>query len=167
MRVVLIGFACSYKTSVGKILADKLGYNSVDVDEEISRIYGCSVAEIFNKFGESGFRRTEGEVIKACCAKDNVVVSCGGGSPTLREFADLAKCSTVVWLQSSAQTVVSRLDGGSRPLFDGLDIDSLSKQISERNAIYALYAQNIIVSTDGFSSAEVAQAVYSKLIAHA
>lgn len=154
-----MGFACSFKTTSGKILASKLGYGFVDSDEEISRIYGCSITDIFQKFGEQSFREKEGEILSACCKTDNVVISCGGGSPMSSEFKKLASCSSVVWLQSSVETVFNRLDGVSRPLFDGLNIDSLSEIISQRNAIYAEYSQKIAVSTDNRTPNEVADII--------
>ena len=164
MKIVLIGFACSYKTSVGKILAKKLGYDFVDIDDEITRLAGCSIKDIFTECGEKEFRNFESRALDSCYGIENTVIACGGGSATLKEFEALAKESTIVWLKVNAKTVFDRLDGTSRPLFDNLSISELDKILAQRNAVYALCAQDIAIETDGLTSLQVSELVYAAFI---
>ena len=82
MKVVLLGYMASGKSSVGKALATKLGYHFIDLDEEISNRVGMDVPTIFSEKGEIFFRRKETEVLEDILKGDNdIVLSLGGGTP--------------------------------------------------------------------------------------
>lgn len=159
MKIVLIGFACCYKTSAGKLLADKLNYDHVDVDAIVEDVANKSIAEIFATKGESEFRKLENDALLAVRACGNTVISCGGGSALCRDFKLLADVSTVVWLTAKAETVMSRLGGAVRPLFDGKSVDDVSRIMDGRNAYYSKYA-DITVATDGLTSEQVADVLF-------
>lgn len=162
MKLVLIGFACCYKTSVGKLLAEKLNYTHIDTDEMIVENAGRSIADIFANAGETAFRKMESAALLKVVNLDNAVISCGGGSALLSTFKQLAENATVVWLTASASTVISRLGSAPRPLFDGKAIDDIAAVIDERTSYYARYA-DLTVSTDGLTSQQAADIVYGKL----
>lgn len=162
MKIVLIGFACCYKSSAGKLLAAKFNYNYVDVDKTVEDIAGKTVAEIFATEGEQAFRRKERDALIAFSHLDNIVISCGGGSALCPDFKLLADNSTVVWLTANAQTVAARLGDTPRPLFDGRTVDDLARQIDSRVPYYAKYA-DFTVSTDGLKSNQVADILFDKL----
>lgn len=163
MKIVLIGFACCYKTSAGELLAKKLNYAHIDVDRMIEAGAGKSVAEIFANSGEEEFRRLERQALLSLIPSNDIVISCGGGSVLADSFEVFAEGSTVVWLTANADTVVSRFGSVPRPLFDGKSADDISRLMDVRAQYYAKYA-DIIVSTDNLTSSQVADAVFGKLV---
>lgn len=161
-KLVFIGFAASYKSSVGQIVADTLGWKLIDTDSEIERKAQLTVRQIFEQYGEQHFRQMESELLDTLKGANNIVVSCGGGSVLSSNFGEFAEDCTVVWLTASATTVINRLGEVSRPLFDGLTLQQLSDFVDKRNPLYAKYA-NICIDTDGLTSIEVAQKVLAAL----
>ena len=81
MRIFLIGFMGSGKTTLGKQLAIKLGYQFIDQDSMIEERFKMSVTEIFATYGETRFREAEHEVLLSFENSNNLVVSTGGGAP--------------------------------------------------------------------------------------
>ncbi|MBX6342986.1 MAG: AAA family ATPase, partial [Thermomicrobiaceae bacterium] len=78
-RVILIGLSGTGKSAVAPLVARRLGYEVVDTDEEIVRRVGCSIPEIFARFGEPVFRAVEREIVREACARSRVVLATGGG----------------------------------------------------------------------------------------
>lgn len=140
--VVLIGFASSGKTTVGKLLADRLGVAFVDVDDLTYAHYNAK-----DNWDEQQFRAAEQAVVDQLKV-DNCVVACGGGTPVQPNFNKLTQGNTVVWLQVSASTVAARLGNVSRPLFDGKSVDQLSDFVSKRSQIYKQVASFTVVADD-------------------
>lgn len=165
MTIVLIGFACSYKTSVGKLLASKLNLQHIDVDKLVEERSGQTVAEVFAMDGEGAFRELERNALTSLADCADVVISCGGGSAVHSEFERLAATSTVVWLTSTAATVKQRLGNIKRPLFDGRTVEQLDETINYRAAYYAKYA-DVTIATDGKTSEQVANEVMSLIKAN-
>lgn len=153
MKIVIIGFATAYKTTVGNLLAQKLGVDWLDTDIQAEKLTQKSIPHIFADGTESAFRQVESQVLNIL-PQDNIVVSCGGGTVLCNGFADFCKNATVVWLKVSANTVIGRLGNNVRPLFDGLTEEELAAYVSRRNKIYQKYA-TISVDTDGKTSTEV------------
>ena len=153
MKIVIIGFATAYKTTVGQLLAEKLGLDWLDTDVQTEKFTKKSIPQIFAAGGESAFRQIESQVLKGL-PQNNIVVSCGGGTVLCNGFADFCKNATVVWLKVSANTVVGRLGNNDRPLFDGLTKEELAAYVSRRSETYQKYA-TLIVDTDGKTSTEV------------
>ena len=79
MRIYLTGFMGSGKSTVGRLLAARLGFPFLDLDEDIERRAGMRVREIFELHGEPVFRRMEREALEATAALPDVVVATGGG----------------------------------------------------------------------------------------
>lgn len=153
MKIVIIGFATAYKTTVGSLLAQKLGLDWLDTDVQAEILAQKSVPQIFADGTESSFRQVENQVLNIL-PQNNVVVSCGGGTVLCNGFADFCKNATVVWLKVSASAVVGRLGNNARPLFDGLTEEELAAYVSRRNQIYQKYA-TLTIDTDGKTSTEV------------
>ena len=100
--VFLIGFMGSGKTSLGKALASQLNYQFVDSDQEIERIEGQKVKDIFEKQGEKAFRLLESKFIESIKEYKNVVISTGGGLPCHNDLIDkLLNYGTVIYLDVS------------------------------------------------------------------
>lgn len=160
MRVALIGFACSGKTTVGSLLAASLNLPFCDLDALVEQRTAKSIADIFASGGEPAFRQAEADALSA--APQNAVVSCGGGTVLCDGFASFAEQSTVVWLRVGAQAVFARLGNVRRPLFDGLTERQLTQCVERRNRVYAQYA-DVVVDVDNLTPEQVAELVRSLL----
>ena len=153
-KIVLIGFATSGKSSVGKLLADELKAKFVDTDAEIERDCGMTVQQIFDTYGETYFRQKENQLLNTLAAQQNIVVACGGGSVIAQSFPQLAESSVVIWLTATAATVKSRLGNAPRPLFDGLSEQQLAAFIDRRTPLYKRYA-TATIPTDNLSTEQI------------
>ena len=109
------------KTTVGKLLAERLGVPFRDLDEMVEARAGSTVRELFASAGEAEFRRLEREAFAAACALDPTVIALGGGTLSAPGGAELAKRSGfLVWLHPAFATIVSRIGfagKADRPLF--------------------------------------------------
>lgn len=161
-NIVFIGFGACYKSSVGKIVARKLHKDFYDTDAIIEQAEGRSARQIICDSGENYFRNAENAVLNKIATCNNAVVACGGGSVLCNDFNKLVCNATVVWLTATPSSVAQRLDGISRPLYDGANIDELQQLMARRNALYAQYA-HICISTDDSTPEQVAQLVLQKL----
>lgn len=109
------------KTTVGRLLAEAMELTFVDLDERIEAAAGATVARIFEREGEPGFRARERAALVEASALEGVVVAAGGGvtiSPANREL--MAAAGTTVWLDADFELLVERLaaqPAGDRPLF--------------------------------------------------
>ena len=139
MRIYLIGFMCSGKTTVGSLLASRLNYSFIDLDEEIEKREGLSIPEIFSKKGEAYFRSLELETLKEISKRDNLVISTGGGlgaNPEALEF--MKKKGKTVWIDIDFNTFLERCSGDiNRPLLRK-PVDELKKLFEKRKEIYKL-----------------------------
>lgn len=113
----------SGKTTLGTALARHLGRPYIDLDTEIERRSGMSVAAIFETAGEAAFRRLEREILHAVSTRGDVIVGTGGGTPCSEENVSLMlSTGTVVELQAGDETLARRImeARGSRPHFKNL-----------------------------------------------
>lgn len=101
----LIGMMASGKSTVGKALAARLGWDFFDVDREVERRTGVTVAEIFEKEGEAGFRRRETEMMAELTIRPGCIVAMGGGAPLFEVNRKLLKRGLVVRLLSTVSDV--------------------------------------------------------------
>ncbi len=154
MKFILIGFATAYKSTVAKQLSQKLNLPLYDVDNVIQSQEGMSITQIFASHGEGYFRQLESRTLLQLSTITDCVISCGGGSVTSCDFYKLCHNATVIWLQVDAQNVLSRLDGHSRPLFDGLTVEQLAVKIANRTPLYQKYA-TVQLDTNGKTSQQV------------
>lgn len=159
-KLILIGFAATGKTSVGILLAQKLGVRFVDVDQLIQDETGLTVEKIFAQHGEAFFRKLEEAKLQQLTPITDAVIACGGGSVLSCEFAPLAATGKVVWLTASAATVKNRLTRG-RPLFDGKTEQQLQRYIELREPLYRQYA-DVTICTDNLSVEQIANLLTSE-----
>lgn len=163
MKIILIGFMGSGKTSVGKELSKKLRYSCIEMDEFILKASRRNnVNEIFDKDGEIKFRKLEIVTAKKLSDKDNVVVSCGGGIVMNKINIDhLKQNGLVVFLNTSFETIKKRLDHDTtRPLFR--DLKKAKKLYDFRQPLYLEYS-NIIISTDDKTINKVCEEIYETI----
>ncbi|MBQ4160937.1 MAG: shikimate kinase [Clostridia bacterium] len=138
-NLVLTGFMGTGKSTVGKILAKKLGYRFVDCDAQIEKEEGKTINEIFALYGENGFRDIESRVIASLSQKSNSVIATGGGAVLRKENIDnLRKNGVVVLLNADIETIVQRLaDKTDRPLAKGKSAEELAEKFKSRESFYA------------------------------
>lgn len=164
-RVVLLGLMASGKTTVGRLLAERLGWRHLDLDQEIEREEGRSVAEVFLAEGEPFFRRREAELTARLLASPGTVLTPGGGWVTNASLFDLLPPDTLtVWLRVSPEEVARRIGEGDelrrRPLLRGADVRATVRRLlEERGAQYARAAYHI--ETDGREAESVAREIES------
>lgn len=132
-RIVLIGLSGVGKSSVGRLVADRLGWSMIDTDVEIERAFGVPIPEIFRSQGESAFRAQERRCLLDALAQDHVVISCGAG----------AAVDPALW--------TSELLGGASTLVVSLDADpktSLERLISQAQAKGANVERPLLAGSD-------------------
>jgi shikimate kinase len=161
----------SGKTTVGKRIAQELGYAFVDSDDVVASTAGKSVREIFAQDGEAVFRQCESEAIKSVLAdrQSSVVLATGGGAVISSENRQLIseQASTVVWLDASVEDLVVRTkSGATRPLLDGDAATTLQSLSSQRSAWYDEVA-TVRIDTRGKTVAKVCSAVVDAIRAGA
>lgn len=140
LRVLLVGFMASGKTSVGRELASLLGWGFHDFDAAIEERTGVAIAEIFSRDGEARFRAVESEVASELLQKERVVLASGGGWPAHPGNWEALPTGTLsVWLRVSPGVAVRRASGEGlvRPLLAGADpLDRAVELIEQREAAY-------------------------------
>jgi shikimate kinase len=164
--VWLVGMMGAGKSTVGRVLAARLGRAFVDTDEEIERRAGRAIAEIFAREGEAGFRTRELAVVEACRGR-GAVVALGGGAvtqPAVRER--LRGCGTVVYLRARPETLLARVgDASERPLLAGLAAEArlarLRELLAQREPAYAGAA--LAVDVDAAAVDEVVERIAAEL----
>ena len=112
-RIVLTGFMGSGKTSVGRVLAERLGWRFLDLDAEIERRNGRTVPQVFAESGESHFRHLETAALAGLLGQRKVVVALGGGAPEElgnRLLLEQTPRTAVVYLAASLETLIARCE---------------------------------------------------------
>ncbi len=157
-RLLLVGMMGAGKTTVGRLVADRLGWSYLDSDVEVTRMTGRSVPEVFAKDGEAAFRAAETEaLIAAVAGVDPVVVAVAGGAVLSEQNrALLTRSGTVVWLRARTETLAARVgDGAGRPLLGADPAAALTALYAVREPLYDTVASTT-VDVDGLQPEEVA-----------
>ena len=157
MILVLIGYMASGKSTVGKVLAKKLDYNFIDLDDFIEEKEKMTVADIFKTKGEIYFRKIESHYLKAIISeKDKTILSLGGGTPCYHNNMDaILNADNVksIYLKATVKTLMGRLknEKSKRPLVAHIETDEalsefIGKHLFERAHFYN--QAHLVVSTD-------------------
>ncbi len=162
MNIVLIGYRGTGKTSVGKLLAERLGRQLVSTDAEVIRRAALSVPEIVKQFGWDRFRDLESEVCLELGGKDRLIIDTGGGVILRQQNVDRLKANGVLfWLTATVRTITERIGGDTqRPSLTGAKsfTDEVEEVLREREPRYKAAADHVI-QTDGRSLVQVADAI--------
>lgn len=161
-HLVLVGMMGVGKSTVARIVAERLGRSVVDSDSVIEARTGRTVREIFAADGEQAFRALESEVLlEALASPVPAVIAAAGGvvlSATNRAALNAAK-ARIVWLSADPATLVERVrNGGHRPLLDDDPAATLQRMFEQREPLYREVA-DMIVRVDDRSAVDVAEAV--------
>lgn len=134
-NIILIGMPGCGKTTVGRLLAQRLGRPFFDADEELIRRVGCPIEDFFARFGEPAFRQEETEVLKELGKRSGCVIATGGGCVTRAENRDfLRQNGTLVWLKRP----LSLLCADGRPISKLEGVETLYRK---RRALYEQFSQ--------------------------
>lgn len=154
MRIFLIGFMGSGKTTLGKQLARKLNCQFIDQDVFIEEQTGLTISGYFAKYGEESFRKLENEVLKKMLAIENVVISTGGGAPCFYNNIEIMNDGGIaIYLKHKPEILFSRLKHAQneRPLIKGKSeielMDFIKLKLKEREPFY-LRARYVIEAKD-------------------
>ena len=172
MIIVLIGYMASGKSTLGRILANKLNYDFIDLDNYIQDEENMSISDIFKSKGEIYFRSIETKYLNVLINdKNNFVLSLGGGTPcysnNMNTILD-AKNVTSIYLKASIPTLINRLknEKSTRPLIAHLKTDELlaefiGKHLFERTQFYS--KAQITISTDNKKENDIIEDLIFKL----
>jgi XRE family aerobic/anaerobic benzoate catabolism transcriptional regulator len=153
-HIALIGLRGAGKSTLGNLLAKDLGCRFVEISREIERLAGCGVAEIYNLYGDAGYRRFERQALREILAlKEPVVIATPGGIVSDADTFEMLLCqSTTIWLQAKPMDHLSRvrMQGDNRPMAatrttQRAAIDDLKSILLVREPLYA--RANIILDT--------------------
>ncbi|MBQ1250595.1 MAG: shikimate kinase, partial [Clostridia bacterium] len=137
-NILLIGMPGCGKSTIGRLLAEKLGKTFVDADEEIVRLAGMSIPDIFAREGEEGFRRYESTVLADLGKRSGLVIATGGGCVTRPEnYPALHQNGTIIRLHRD----LDRLPTEGRPLSHA---DRLADMFAVRDPLYAAFADHTV-----------------------
>ena len=149
-RIILIGYMGSGKTTVGRALAKELGMQFYDLDWYIESRRRKTVPQLFAEKGEQGFREIERFMLHEVAEFEDVVISCGGGTPCFFDNLDyLNQQGDVVWLKATPEVLYKHLLMGKteRPLLKGKTPDELitfiRQQLEQRELFYGK-AQHVV-----------------------
>lgn len=138
-HIVLVGLPGAGKTTVGKLVADKLGTQVVDIDALVVRKMQMPVSRIFAEYGETRFREVEAEAMRQALAGTPTVITPGGGWAAQPGALEEVRGSCyLVYLRTMAVTAAKRSADYGRPLLMGEDpVEKMRQLLKERDAFYS------------------------------
>ena len=168
-KVILTGYRATGKSSIGKILADLLGFGFIDTDEAIEKRQGETITEMVGRGGWDLFRRKEENLLLELARSRNNVIATGGGS-VMHEKAwiKLRQNALVVWLTADIKTICRRLAADSDtedqrpPLTEMGTMDEIAMVLNQRQPLYEK-SSDITIDTEGKNPEEVAEIILMKL----
>ncbi len=166
-RIVLTGFMGSGKSTVGPLIAARLGWRFIDVDDVIEAEAGCTIAELFARHGEAAFREREHATIARLAADDRLVLALGGGAierAATRELLLSSPGTLLVHLEVELATTLKRCGGTAhtRPIL--ADQANLAGRYARRLPLYRTAHLSIVVDT--LTPTQAADAVLRAAQAH-
>lgn len=172
MIVVLIGYMASGKSTLGRVLAEKLKYEFIDLDDYIEKNEKTTISDVFKLKGEIHFRKLETHYLRELLVSNkDLVLSLGGGTPCYSNNMDLVlntKDVKSIYLKTSIPTLIARLknEKSKRPLVAHIETDELlaefiGKHLFERSQFYSL--ANVTMATDNKSEKDIIEAMVFEL----
>jgi shikimate kinase len=172
VRVILIGYMGAGKTTIGKALAQDLGVTFYDLDWYISNRMRKTIAQIFEERGEEGFRQIERNMLHEVAEFEDVIISCGGGTPCFFDNIDyMNQQAPVVYLKAEPDVLFKHLamSKNDRPLLRGKSQEELiafiKDQLEKREPFYTKASYSLDVSLmDDYSKIKDSVAQVRKLL---
>ncbi|HYM88941.1 MAG TPA: shikimate kinase [Nitrospiraceae bacterium] len=152
MNIVLIGYRGTGKSTVGKLLAARLGRELVSTDAEIVKRAQHPIPEIVAQQGWDYFRDLESDTCRELASRDQLVIDTGGGAILRAQNVEVLKKDGILfWLTASVETIAKRIGGDNqRPSLTGTKsfIDEIQDMLRERTPKYRAAADHIIMTDD-------------------
>ena len=165
MNLYLVGYRCTGKTSVGRLLAKAMAWTFVDMDHELVTEAGIPIEEMVDSRGWKYLREGEAQLLESLSQATKQVISTGGGIVTVPEnIAVMRGSGKVVWLHASPDTIAARMEAdrstaGQRPPLHGNDsVVEIEEVLAERLPLYD-EAMHLQVETDELSLEEVTESI--------
>jgi shikimate kinase len=160
VRIILTGFMGSGKSTVGPLVAERLGWRFIDVDDVIEAEAGTTIAQIFREHGESAFRDLEHATIARLALEKNLVLALGGGAIEREDTRNLLLKSPgtlLVHLEVELETTLARCSGteGTRPVL--ADQANLTARYQRRLPLYR--SAHVSIRADDKTPSEIADAI--------
>jgi shikimate kinase len=166
MNIVLIGYRGTGKSTVARILGQRLKRKVISTDAEIVKEAGQSIPQIVEQFGWDHFRGLETQMCQKLTGQDNLVIDTGGGLILKEENVNILKANgTIFWLTAEVPTIVKRISGDTqRPSLSGTKsfVEEIEDILKERTPKYQAAADHVI-STDKVSPHQIADAILSRI----
>ncbi|WP_028611168.1 shikimate kinase [Paenibacillus harenae] len=159
-KLVLIGFMGTGKSTVSRLLSEQLGWKRIDGDEEIERLEGRTISDIFAADGEAGFRAIETKVLEALLKDEAPAIIATGGGAVLSEYNRelMLNHACVVALKANPEQIIARVKSDtSRPLLQGNAAERVHLLLEQRKNAYDF--ANLTVDTTGMTADEVVAAI--------
>lgn len=165
-NIILIGFMGVGKTSLGKLLASKLGRGFIDLDEKIEHDAGLTIPKIFETYGEKYFRELEKAAVKEICTRRNIVIATGGGTVKDAENLQMLKNSgVIICLTTEPEEIFRRTEKrGERPVLDGGGnerLETIKKLLAEREEFYS--QADYKIDTTSWSPLQIVNKICEKI----
>lgn len=148
MVIALCGYMGSGKSTLGKMLAKKLDFDFVDLDDYIEKTENISIPQIFEKYGEAYFRQCEYLALASFLNTDNMVLSLGGGVPIADDNKKLLKGMLVVYIDSAFEDCYKRIKTTDRPIVKQKNKSELEKHYNDRVIHYKKVANLTVYGND-------------------
>lgn len=163
-NIILIGFMGTGKTTVGRTLAQQLGWRHVDLDDAIIEHEGCSIAQLFEQKGESYFRELEASLLQQLLNGQDQVLTTGGGAVLRAQNVQAMRAGgTVIALQATEEELIRRLSADTgRPLLAGGVRERVSKLLQERAGAYDF--ADIQIDTTGKKVEEIVAEIIARMV---
>ena len=152
-KIILMGFMGCGKSTIGRLLAKKLGYEFIDLDDAIQQDSEKTISEIFEKYGESHFRKLESKVLKKVVASNkDIVLALGGGTPCFNNNLKLVNKHPSVYINCGVDVLNARLEKEKkhRPIIANQSSAGLRKfiasKLGERRAYYKQATYTVVGS---------------------
>ena len=147
-NIVLIGMPGCGKTTLGKLIAKRLGADFFDADEETEKNSKMKISEIFSKLGEAAFRDLEHKTLCILSNKQGSVISTGGGCVERKDnITRLRKNGIIVFIDRSVSDILSDINSENRPLLKG-NVSALRQLYERRFPLYKEFCDIHIKNTD-------------------
>lgn len=164
-KIVLLGYMGSGKSTIGRVLAQKMKYRFIDLDDYIEEKEGLSIAEIFNTKGEIYFRKKEHLYLKEVLGKNEaLILALGGGTPCFAGNMEvIGKNNTVsLYLKVSIPALVKRLrtEKANRPLIGHIESDELLTEYIGKHLFERSYYYNMAQYTIDISEATIEESIH-------
>ena len=161
-NIALIGMMGSGKSTIGNLLAKKLGGVLIDIDKKIEKIENQKISQIFELKGEAYFRELEFNITIQSLKDNNKIISLGGGAFMNKELRKIIKQkSKTFWLYWNADTLIKRIrNNDKRPVVKNMNQIEIKKLISERNKIY--YFSDFKIICESLKKAEIVDKIFQK-----